>query len=122
MADEPKAEAETSAAPKGEGGADRPAFTKGYPNDAALNALVDAFVRGDYRAVRAGADALAKSDDAAVRDAARELVQRTEPDPIAKAVLLLTFLLLAWLFAYWEQHDGKRNVEPDRPSPAGHAP
>lgn len=95
---------------------DRPAFAAGYPDDPALARLVETFVRGDYRAVRAGATALAKSEDPAVRDAARDLVSRTEADPLAKAVLLLTFLLLAWLFAYWEQHDGKRNVEPDRPA------
>lgn len=115
--EEPKGEQPTADAASKES-ADRPAFAAGYPADAELDRLLDAFARGDYRAVRAGTSTLKKSDDAALREAARDLESRTEADPLAKAVLLLTALLLAWLFAYWEQHDGKRNVEPDRPAPS----
>lgn len=76
--------------------------------------MVEAFQRGDYRAVRSGTEALGKSEDEAVRKAAKELRARTEADPFAKAALVLTAVLLVWLTVYWEQHDGKRNVEPDR--------
>lgn len=116
--EDPKGAPQPATAVASKESAGRPAFAAGYPADAELARLVDAFARGDYRAVRAGTSALKKSEDAALREAARDLESRTEADPLAKAVLLLTALLLAWLFAYWEQHDGKRNVEPDRPAPS----
>lgn len=93
-----------------------PAFAKTFPADPELARLVEAFERGDYRAVRSGTEALGKSEDEAVRKAAKELRSRTSADPFAKIALVLTAALLVWLTFYWEQHDGKRNVEPDRHS------
>jgi hypothetical protein len=95
----------------------RPAFAKEFPRTPELDALVEQFDRGDYRSVREGTDKLTGSDDAAVRDAAKALRARTEPDPFAKVALLLTLVLLVWLTFYWERHDGKRNLEPDQPAP-----
>lgn len=95
-----------------------PPFAKDYPDSPELRRLVDAFGRGDYKTVRDGTAALANSEDEAVRRAAKDLRARTEADPFAKIALLLTLLLLGWLTFYWEQHDGKRNLEPDRPSPS----
>lgn len=95
---------------------DLPTFAKDYPESPELRRLALAFARGDYGAVRDGAAALEKSENEAVRAAARDLRTRTEADPFAKIALLLTLLLLGWLTLYWEQHDGKRNLEPDRPS------
>lgn len=93
---------------------ERPRFAKSFPKHEALDALVDAFQRGDYARVRAGTPALANDPDEAVRAAASELRARTEADPFAKLALVLTLALLVWLTFHWERHDGKRNLEPDR--------
>ncbi len=80
-----------------------PAFALDFPADPELQALVAAFDQGDYARVRREAPALVKStENVAVRKAARLLLARIEPDPIAVyllagAALLLTFLAL-W---YW---------------------
>jgi hypothetical protein len=94
--------------------ADRPAFAARFPEDPELDRLVVAFARGDYRAVRAGAARLAQEQGPAgaspeVRNAAHELVRRTEADPLAKALLALTFVLLVVLTAWW--------AGPPKPSP-----
>jgi hypothetical protein len=71
-----------------------------------LDALVEAFARGDYRRVRAGAQELADREggDEAVRQAARTLIDRTEPDPLAVGLLVLAGLLLVTLSAWWIVH------------------
>lgn len=75
---------------------ERPAFAAQYPDDDAVTALVQAFQRGDYRAVRSGAFELAKHDDPRVRAAADDLQERTTPDPAARWVLFVAaFLVLA---------------------------
>jgi hypothetical protein len=80
----------------------RPAFANDFPREAALDALVDAFARGDYAHVRAEGPRLAAStDDPAVREAARTLVDRTKPDRLAVGLLVLTGLLLAVMTGYW---------------------
>ena len=80
----------------------RPAFAARFPADAELDKLVDAFERGDYRAVRAAAPGLADTHaNEEVRAAARELVARTSPDPLAKWLFVLTALLLVILTAWW---------------------
>ena len=80
-----------------------PAFALDFPADPALQALVAAFERGDYARVRREAPALVRStDSAAVRKAARTLLQRIEPDPIAVYLLAGAALLLSFLaFWYW---------------------
>lgn len=84
-----------------------PAFARDFPPSPELDALVTAFSRGDYAKVRREAPAVAeKTEDPAVRDAARTLVQRTEADPLAKALFALTGLLLLLLSVYWVLHDG----------------
>jgi hypothetical protein len=83
----------------------RPSFASGFPASRELDALVDAFARGDYAHVRAEAPRLEKaSEDEAVRAAARTLVERTEPDPLAVRMLLLTGALLLVLAAWWVVH------------------
>jgi hypothetical protein len=78
----------------------RPAFTKHYPNHPELDALIGAFVAGNFARVRRDAAALAdKSDDKAVRAAARDLRRRIEPSPFALYLLALGTLLLLFLFA-----------------------
>ena len=84
-----------------------PTFARGFPHSPELDALVEAFARGDYAAVRARAPALEQSsDDPGVREAARTLAQRTRPDPLAVALLAIAALLLCVL-AVWAIAHGK---------------
>lgn len=79
----------------------RPSFSEPFPRTPELDALVDAFARGDYARVRAEAPALDKDEDDAVRAAARTLVERTEPDPLAVRLVWITAALLAVLAGWW---------------------
>ncbi len=83
----------------------RPTFAQAFPRSADLDALVDAFARGDYASVRAHAPEVERSsDDPAVKAAARTLVERTRPDPLAVALLAIAAVLLAvlagWAFVH----------------------
>jgi hypothetical protein len=70
-----------------------------------LDALVEAFARGDYGAVRTlGRKLSAAAPDEEVRAAAQTVVAHTEPDPLAVALLLLAGALLIALSAYWIIH------------------
>jgi hypothetical protein len=85
--------------------APRPAFARDFPRSPALDAVVEAFARGDYARVRADASALERdSDDDAVKRAAHSLVERTRPDPLAVALLGLAALLLVVLAAWAIAH------------------
>jgi hypothetical protein len=84
-------------------GRERPRFLLNFPPDPDLQRLSAAFEAGNYALVRAEAEALAeRTESAAVREAARELRRRIEPDPLAKYLLALTAALLLFLtwFAY----------------------
>jgi hypothetical protein len=73
----------------------RPRFASSFPRTPELDALVEAFGRGDYAAVRARGPALERSaGDPAVKQAARELVARTRPDPASAALLAIAAVLL----------------------------
>ncbi|WP_437755271.1 hypothetical protein [Sorangium sp. So ce1389] len=77
----------------------------GQPRDPELARLVQAFERGDYALVRADAGRLAKEaerDD--VRRAARALLRRIEPDPLAVALLVAAVALLAFLSLWYWSH------------------
>ena len=77
-------------------------FAREFPHTHELDALVDAFARGDYAHVRAEGPRLAEStDDPAVREAARTLVDRTRPDRVAVSLLVVTAVLLATMTGYW---------------------
>jgi hypothetical protein len=85
-------------------GRERPRFLLGFPPHPELARLAAAFEAGNYAVVRADAEALAeRAESPAVRDAARELRRRIEPDPLAKYLLALTAALLLSL-AYWAYH------------------
>jgi len=80
----------------------RPSFARDFPRDEELDALVRAFEAGDFARVRALAPALAKSaQDPEVKRAAELLRARIEPDPLARAILLVTAILLVALSAWW---------------------
>ncbi len=86
-----------------EPGVDFASFTEGFPKDPELDALVEAFDRGDYALVRERAPKLAASSDREdVRRAAAELRRRIDPDPISTYLILGALALLAFLsFWYW---------------------
>jgi hypothetical protein len=80
----------------------RPSFANDFPRTPEVDTLVDDFARGDYARVRAQAPRLEGSTaDPEVKRAARTLVQRTEPDPLALALLGLSALLLVTLAGFW---------------------
>jgi hypothetical protein len=93
----------------------RPTFARAFPRAAELDALVDAFGRGDYARVRIEGSKLAETTNAEdVRRAARTLVARTNPDPLAVWLLVLAGALLVVLSGYWivqehvsAPHDGQ---------------
>ena len=90
-----------------------PRFAKDFPRHPELDALVAAFTRGDYAAVREGAPKLAaESDDEDVKRAARTLRERIEPDPTSKTIFLITAALLVFLTAWWVTHDGPEGSAP----------
>ncbi|HMR08434.1 MAG TPA: hypothetical protein PKA88_21790 [Polyangiaceae bacterium] len=79
-------------------GVERPQFLLGFPEDPELKKLSAAFESGDYATVRAGVPALIeKSKKRAVREAAEELLRRTQPDPLMKYLLLASVVLLVFL-------------------------
>jgi hypothetical protein len=83
----------------------RPRFASDFPRAPELDALVDAFARGDYARVRTEGSKLAESaQNEDVRLAARTLVACTAPDPLAVWLLVLAGVLLAVLSAYWTVH------------------
>lgn len=80
----------------------RPAFTKAFPRTPDLDDVVGAFARGDYARVRSQAIRLEQStSDADVRKAARMLFDRTRPDPIGVALLIIAALLLGTMALWW---------------------
>ena len=82
-----------------------PAFALGFPEEPALQALLAAFEQGDYARVRREAPALIKQTESAeVRKAARELVKRLDPDPVAVYLLAGAALLLAFLACWYWAH------------------
>jgi hypothetical protein len=92
----------------------RPSFARAFPRGPELDALVEAFERGDYARVRAEAPKLLSgSTEEGVKRAARTLVDRTKPDGIAVGLLVLAALFVAFLSAWWIVHGH---------APAGSAP
>jgi len=88
-------------------GRERPRFLLSFPRDPELDRLVAAFESGDYATVRDGTMDLAdRTEDERVRDAALELLRRTQPDPLIKYLLLAAVALLAFLVlhAYGHRH------------------
>lgn len=85
----------------------KPAFAASFPKDPELDRLVQYFAIGNHRAVRDGAEALAKkTDDPAVAAAARELRARLEPDPLWRVLLGATLVLLLVL-TFWAVRRGR---------------
>ena len=82
-------------------GRERPHFLLRFPVDAALEELIDAFERGNYKKVRELSPGLiARSERAEVQAAARELLRRIEPDPLLKFILFASMALFVAVVAY----------------------
>jgi hypothetical protein len=106
-----KTTARTPGAEKKGGGEDSPT------REPRLEAMIEAFARGDYARVRADAKELERaSHDDALKQAARALVDRTNPDPLALALLAMAALLLAVLGGWW-MVDVRPPDGPHRPPP-----
>ena len=79
-----------------------PPFLQDRPAEPALEALVQAFLAGDFARVRKDAPALAEgAGDARVRNLARELRRRIDPDPLMKYLLAISVSLLVFLVVYF---------------------
>lgn len=79
-------------------GMERPEFLLDFPEDPGLERLIAAFEAGNYALVRRDAEKLAaSSSDPTVRDAALELRRRIDMDPLARYLILISVLLLAFL-------------------------
>jgi hypothetical protein len=89
-------------------GRERPLFVLGFPKDLELERLVQAFEAGNYAFVREEAPKLAeRASSEAVRQAARELTRRIEPDPLIKLLLALSFALFVALAVWaYKTHGG----------------
>ncbi len=90
-------------------------FTKDYPEDSDLSALVEAFEAGNYRAVRDGAKRIATNGEKSesVKVAAADLRSRTEPARLQLLLLGITALLAIALSTYEIVTHGR-----DAPRPA----
>lgn len=83
----------------------RLSFASRYPESAELDALLDAFEAGNFERVRTEGPALAqRAEDPEISRAARDLVSRLSPDPLAVRMLLGAGLLLLFLI-YWFYSD-----------------
>jgi hypothetical protein len=112
----PQSALETSAAPQTTHSGDSPTsgplrarFLDALPPHPELQRVAEAFERGNYALVRREAPRLIESaEDDAVRDAARDLLRRIEPDPLMKYLLALAIALLVGVtvFAYATQGHG----------------
>lgn len=79
----------------------RPPFASDFPAVEEVDRLVLAFSRGDYARVRQEARLLLDTGDTEVQRAARELLVRSKPDPLAVWLLILSALLVLGLSAWW---------------------
>ncbi len=87
-------------------GRERPRFLLEFPQDPELMRLVAAFEAGDYRTVRIAASKLAEStENPLVREAARELRRRIDPDPLMKYLLAVSLTL--FVFVVWYTYQGQ---------------
>ena len=101
--------------------APRPAFAKDFPRDPELDRLVALFELGNYAAVRTDAERLASTTkDGDVKKAARELLLRLKPDPLALYLVAIAAGLLVVLAGwYWTHPHDAAPPPPPPPAPAG---
>lgn len=79
-------------------GRERPGFLLDYPEDPELDRLIAAFEAGDYALVRELTPRIvAQSVDPAVKEAAREIRRRIDPDPLLRYLLFISIGLLLFV-------------------------
>jgi hypothetical protein len=79
-----------------------PEFARSFPKDETLDALLSAYLRGDFaRASKGGAELARSGATEDLRTAAAELVARTRPDPLSYLFFGLAAALLVFLSIYW---------------------
>lgn len=84
----------------------RPAFLDHLPDNPELRPLVEAFVEGNYARLRSLERELRnKTKDPELLAVARELVERTEPDPLAKKLLALSIVFFLFIVAWVYLHN-----------------
>jgi hypothetical protein len=82
-------------------GRERPRFLLAFPDDPDLRVLVSAFERGDFDLIRRRAPELAETSQSQdVKAATRELLRRTQPDPVVQVLLLLAIGLFVFLVVW----------------------
>jgi hypothetical protein len=86
-------------------GRERPRFVAAAPEHEGYRKLLASFERGDYASLRREAPKLLEGElTPEVRAATLELLERIEPDPLVRWLLVLTATLLAWLIWHARQH------------------
>lgn len=86
----------------------RAAFLDDLPDDEALSPLVAAFSKGNYAELRRLEEELQRSSgDPEVLNAAKELVERTEPAREAKALLLISVVFFVFLVGWIYLHHAR---------------
>jgi hypothetical protein len=86
----------------------RVAFLNDLPDAEELRPLVESFVEGNYALLRQQEQALrTQSKDPEILAAARELVERTEPDPLSKILLWLSVLFFLFVVGWVYLHHGQ---------------
>lgn len=99
----------------------RPAFAKDFPSNAELDRIVALFELGNYAAVREAAEKLVSStDDAEVKKAAREILLRLKPDPLALYLVAIAAGLLVVLAGWYWTHP--HDAPPPPPAQAPPSP
>lgn len=92
----------------------RPSFAADFPRNPELDSAVESFAQGNYARVRSdGARILASNTDENTKRAARTLIERTQPAPLAMLLLALAALLLVSIGGWWIAH-GKAPTFPAR--------
>ena len=81
--------------------AERPGFLEAMPKDEELSPLIQLFEEGNFLELRRRARELDRATvTPEVAAAIDELVQRTNPDPLLKWMLLICFGLFAFIVAW----------------------
>jgi hypothetical protein len=96
---------------------ERPAFAANFPGDPELDALVEAFERGDHARVRREAPRLAeRASSPEVGRAAGELRARLDPDPTSLTLLAIACALFVALTGYYFTHPHEPGPSPTAPA------
>jgi hypothetical protein len=83
----------------------RAAFLDDLPDTPELRPLIAAFVAGDYARLRLLEQSLSgQTGDIEVLSAARELVERTEPDPLSVRLLWMSVLFFLFIVGWVYLH------------------